>query len=105
MNFNILQLAISKAKQSDCTYKISAIGFNKKGDLVGCAINKKKKCQHGMGLHAEIELIKKYKKRISTIIICRVNNSGDLLPIDPCETCAKICKRLNIKIITISSLM
>jgi hypothetical protein len=26
---------------------------------------------------------------------------GKLLPIDPCDTCKKICEKLNIKIITI----
>jgi cytidine deaminase len=104
MNVNIIKTAINKAKQSTATYKISALGFNKKGDFIVSAINKKKKCAKGMGLHAEIELIKKYRKCISTILICRVNNNGDILPIDPCDTCRKICKRLNIRIITINSL-
>jgi hypothetical protein len=98
---NYTDMAIKKASQSSCTYKISAMGFNKKGDYVGSAINKKKKCGHGLGLHAEIELIKKYNKRISTILICRVNNKGKLLPIDSCVTCKKICEKLNIKLITV----
>ena len=101
---NILEIAVDKALQSNCTYKISAIGFNRKGDYIGSAINKKKKCQKGMGLHAEIELIKKYKKRLSSIIICRVNSKGQLLPIHPCETCQKICDKLNIKVMTIMAL-
>lgn len=96
-----IELAIKKALQSDCTYKVSAIGLNKKGDLVCCYSNRHKFNRYGGGEHAERLLMKNHPKSIKTIIICRVGKGGDILPIDPCPVCAKVAKSLNIKIITI----
>ena len=55
----------------------------------------------GKGLHAEMALMKKYGARIKTIIICRVGNSGNLLPIDPCSACAELAGKLGITIVSI----
>lgn len=100
----ITSYAISKALQSTCVYKISAIGLNRKGDILGSAMNKRNVCRRGMGKHAEIELIKQYGRKIKTIIICRCNNRGEILPIHPCNTCAKIADRMGIKILTVSDI-
>ena len=45
--------------------------------------------------------MKKYGARIKTIIICRVGNSGNLLPIDPCSACAELAGKLGITIVSI----
>lgn len=101
MNQFIVEYARSKALQSACTYKISAIGFNHKGDMIGSAMNKRHVCLPKMGRHAEEELIKRYGRNLKTIVICRVNNQGELLPIDPCSKCSKMANKLNIRIKTI----
>jgi tRNA(Arg) A34 adenosine deaminase TadA len=97
----IMDMAIRKAKQSKCRYKISAIGLNYKGEVVGSAVNKPRfDRQHG-GLHAETNLIRRYGSRLKTIIICRVGDAGDLLAIDPCKNCQKVADKMGIKIVSI----
>ena len=102
MNNRIIRLAIKKARQSSCRYKISALGFNRKGDFIGSAINAKRLPKHGCSLHAEIALIRKYGKRLSVIIICRTNKTGTSnLPIHPCPTCSSMANRYSITIKTV----
>ena len=93
---------IKKAKKSTCTFKISAIGFSKKGNVLGITTNKFKLSKKMGGLHAEEALIKQFTSRLDKIIICRVGKTGDVLPIDPCEKCSKLAKKYNIKIISVS---
>lgn len=101
MNEILLSRAITKAKSSNCRYKIAAIGLNKKGDIVGIKNNTFRLPHKGGGHHAEMRLMKQYRNKIKTIIICRTNNKGELLPIEPCESCSKTAEKLGIKIKTI----
>lgn len=98
---HLVDKAKSKAIKSNCRYKISALGFSRKGDLIGAVTNGHRFEKQGGGLHAETELIKKYGKKLKTILICRVGNRGDLLPISPCNNCKKVADKLNIKIISV----
>ncbi len=100
-NDSIQLLAIKKAKQSSCRFKVSAIGFNRKGDLIGTAVNQHRISKPGCSIHAEIALIKKIGRSLKTIIICKTNKTGGILPIHPCRTCASIALRYNIDIKTI----
>jgi cytidine deaminase len=97
----LLDMAMSKAKQSTCRYKIAAIGINKKGEVIGSSINKPRFDRLYGGLHAEVSLIRQYKRKLKTIVICRVGNSGRLLPIDPCIKCRKLAEKFDIKIASI----
>jgi hypothetical protein len=101
----LVEKLLKKAKQSSVRYKISAIAFDNKGDILGtvtnaynCSWSNPKK---GTGQHAERRLIKRYGKLIKTIMICRVGTSGDILPIDPCPTCQKVANKFGIKIISV----
>lgn len=94
---------VKKACKSACIFKISAIAFDKKGDILGSSVNSKFRLSKGCGIHAEMALMTQYSGRIKTIIICRVGNSGNILPIDPCDNCKKTADRLGIKIISIST--
>ena len=97
------KLASQKAKQSICTYKVSAIGLNKRGEVIGSATNRfrfPEKRDKG-NLHAEIALIHRYGKSLKTIVIGRVGNGGDLLPIHPCENCQAIADEMGIKIFSV----
>lgn len=102
---NLINIALKKAQQSNCTYKISALGFNEKGDYIGAVFNKKSSSNNfnigKNGKHAEIELFKKY--RPSSILILRTNEKGTLLPIHPCKKCKNILDRNRIKIFTINN--
>ena len=101
MNANLIKTAIKKASQSTCTYRISAIGLNKRGDILGSSTNRHGKEGKGKGKHAEIELIKRYGRKIKIIILCRVGGSGDILPIKPCENCQKVIDKMGIKVLTV----
>lgn len=101
----IIKRAKKKAEQSICRYKISALGFNKRGELLYSSINKKRFPGKGRGLHAEMNVMKHSGPGLDIIYICRINESGELLPIDPCNTCLKKAQELNIKIISISDNM
>ena len=96
------EIAIKKATQSISSYKISAIGLSKNGNVIATAINKPRFDRYGGGKHAEMEVLKKGMGKISTIILCRVGAGGDVRPIDPCKRCQKVLDKLKIKVITIS---
>jgi len=96
----IKRRALKKASKSPCKFKIAALGFNSKNELVAVKTNSfGYKTGKGKSLHAEERLFKvAAQKGIVKIIIIRVGNSGNILPIDPCEKCSKIAEKLNITI-------
>lgn len=110
INLNILK---AKAIKSPCTYKVSAIAFDKKGDILGTASNshsrnwnvldKNDSGRSNTGEHAEAQLFDRYGSNIKTILICRVGRSGILRPISPCPTCQKIASKYGAKIISIKN--
>lgn len=96
-------IAIKKAQKSSCRYKISAIGFNRKGDMIASVTNQPRFGKEAGGLHAEARLIRENgTKKIRTILICRTNKKGTILPIKPCERCQKLADAHGIKIISVS---
>ena len=102
-SYFILEKAKNKAIQSPCKYKISALGFNKRGELIGSSFNKPRFYRRGGSEHAEMLLMKNYTKGLATILICRVNSNGKFLPIEPCNMCQTKANELGIKIVTIKS--
>jgi hypothetical protein len=101
LNPSIIKIAKRKALESHCRYKISALGFNRKNDLIDYVKNEHRWEGKGRGSHAEMLLMKRNCTSLKSIIICRVNRKGDFLPIDPCKVCAEKARELNIKIYTI----
>lgn len=107
MTLNVLtsyvpRMANKLRDDKNLTYKICALAFSKKNNLLGIAMNGHRPfpaVRRGMGLHAETELIKKFGRRIDRIYILRVGNDLDPLPIHPCENCAKVAAKYGIKII------
>ena len=108
----IVSLLKEKASKSDCTYKVSAIAFDKKGNVLGHMTNKHStwnvisktgKGRPGTARHSERLLMERYAGVVKTIMIARVGNSGELRPIDPCPACRKVAAKLGVKIISISA--
>lgn len=106
-----LLLLKEKAAHSSCTYKVSAIAYDKKGDILGHIANKHSDwdvvAKTGLGRagtakHAERLLISRYGKNIKSIVICRIGHSGLLRPIDPCKACQKLANKYGIKIYSIA---
>ncbi len=96
-----IDLARKVARKSKTRYKVSAIGFNHKGELLGTAFSSFRFSKYGGGLHAEMALLHRYGSNVKTIMICRVGNTGEILPIDPCRNCKKILDKMGIKIVII----
>ena len=99
--FHFRDRILKKAMQSDCRYKVVALGFNRKGDFIGMSMNKHRLNRYGCSYHAEVELIKKYKGCLKTIIVCKANKQGEITKIDPCDTCSKLADKYGITIKTI----
>ncbi len=102
-NPTIIERLYKKASQSPSQYRIACVALNKKGEVIGYTSNKFRKDQIkpviGSGLHAEAFcLARYYPLGIKTLIIMRIGNGGDILPIDPCEDCKKMAKKLGVKI-------
>lgn len=101
MNQSVIIRAIRKANQSSCHYRISAIGFSKRGDMLCCYTNKPRFSRLGGGLHAEMRVIRSNPK-VKTMLICRIGAGGALLPIHPCKRCSKVLNKLGVKVVTVT---
>lgn len=98
---DLINRSINKGKKlnKDLSHRVLAIGFNSKNDMIGIKTNSfGLSTAKGSGKHAERELIKRYGRKISRIVIIRIGRGGAILPIDPCETCLKVANKLGIKI-------
>jgi Cytidine and deoxycytidylate deaminase zinc-binding region len=101
MSPRLIEIAVKKAKQSSCTYRVSAIGLNKRGEVVYKAFNKSRFMRPGGAIHAEMEVMLKGGPGVHTIVICRVGNNGDILPIHPCSVCKLKAEELGIRIVSV----
>ena len=93
----------NKSAEIIATYKVSAVAYSAKGDVLGYATNNVRDdivpTRRGAGVHAERQLIKKFGRSIKYIVISRFWHDGTLLPISPCENCQKVADKLGIRII------
>lgn len=94
-----------KAKQSSAVYRIAAVAYSRSGNLLGFAVNSVRldlsASKRGSGVHAERQLMKRFGEKIGYILLSRYGNGGDMLPIHPCEICAKLAKVHGVKIISL----
>ena len=97
----LIERAKKKAQQSECRYRISAVGLNKRGEVIGSTTNIKRFMRKGGGIHAEMNLMAKLGPALKTIIICRVGGQGEIRPIHPCSTCKEKADELGIKILSV----
>ena len=106
-NPTIIQRLHKKCCQSPSQYRVACVALNKKGEVLGYTTNKFRKDNIkpliGSGLHAEaISMAKYFPLGLKTLIIMRIGLSGNILPIDPCEDCQKMARKLGV---TIQSVM
>jgi cytidine deaminase len=100
--YELIRRLVRKAMSSKCTQKVSAAGLDEEGKFVACCFNSPFIHRPGGSTHAEQALISRYRKGgLSTIIICRTNNSGWLLPIDPCPQCRQLAEKYNISLLRV----
>lgn len=94
-----------KASTNSSQYHLAAAAFDKKGTLLSISTNSFRRDDIGIrkhsGYHAEMRLVHQHGARLKSIILLRIGNAGDILPIDPCPKCAAVLKKLGVKIIPI----
>lgn len=101
MNNVIKDKLVKTASKSICRFKVSAVAFSKKGNILGWSYCKPYIDKNGGSIHAERELISRYGRSIHTIVIARTNRAGKMLPIDACNVCQKVADKMGIIIKTI----
>lgn len=101
MTAELVEMARKKARSITCHSKVVAIGFDRRGRLLGCSTNYPRFSKYGGGVHAEMHLLKKHGPKVNKIILCRFGNAGDLLPIDVCPACRKVLNNKGIKVFKI----
>lgn len=101
---NLKERLIKKAAQSTGKYRVAAIGLNGRGVAIASSTNTPRFQKKGGGVHAEMKVMKSSPRSLKTIIIARLGATGDLLPIHPCEACARQAEQMSITIRTIEEL-
>jgi len=87
--------------QSQCRYKVAAIGLDHRGRVIGVEHNRQRFPRKGGGLHAELRLMQRCPKSLKTILIVRLGNGGVVRPIAPCNACQTKADELGITIRTV----
>jgi hypothetical protein len=100
----LIDRLVRKAEQSDCRYKVGAMGLNRRGEVVGLATNQHRFARKGGTVHAELHLMRKAGPSLRKIIICRIGTGGRILPIDPCCVCAEKAAENGIEIIPLNQI-
>ena len=101
MNDDLVDFAFRRSKKTICKFKVCAICYDRRGNLLGISYNIPRFNRHGGGIHAEMKALQKWGTSIHRITLLRFGKSGDLLPIDPCINCAKVLNKLKIKVVTL----
>lgn len=97
---------LQSAAQSPSKYNVAAAAYSRKGNLLGISFNTYRcvdsiRDRKGTSRHAEMRLIAKFGRAIHTIYIVRRGSNNARLPICACSVCAKVARKLNIKIVAL----
>lgn len=94
-----------KAANNSSQYHLAAAGFDKKGELLSIETNSFRKndvgIHKGSGYHCEMRLVHRHGQKLRSILLLRIGNAGDILPIDACPKCAAVLNKLGVKIMPI----
>ena len=101
MTRELLKRIRKKALESICKHRVSAIGLNRRGEVLCAYSNKPRFARLGGSVHAEMRVMLDSGPGLKVILVCRVNGRGEFLPIDPCVACASKAKELGAKIVPI----
>lgn len=84
---------------TECRYRVCAVGIDHRGRIISIKVNNPKHVMRGD--HAEERIMRESPRSLRRIVIVRVNSKGEMLPIDPCETCIRIANKLGVTIRTV----
>ena len=95
---DLIKKARKKSKKNPCKYKVAAICYDKRNNLLGIAYNVPRFEHKGGGTHAEMMALQKWGVTIKRMTLIRFGNGGDLLPIEPCKSCKRVLDKLGVKV-------
>lgn len=98
---DIISRAIKKAANSQCRFRIAAIGLDFRGNVIGSSTNAPFLPKKGGGMHAEQLLMMRTPRSLRTIVIARIGLSGVVRPISPCEKCSRMAQKRGVKIVSV----
>lgn len=103
------------ALRSPCSYRVAAAGIDYRGRLIAITTNLRRlthrhsdnSLRHtwSLDLHAEARLLLTTPRTLSTIVIARVNSTGDFLPIHPCNDCERLASKRGVKIVSVEEVV
>lgn len=77
-------------------YRVVAAGIDNRNRIISLATNSPR--LPNRGYHAEERVIFSSPKSLRRILILRVNNRGQMLPIDPCFKCQSLADKRGVTI-------
>lgn len=99
----------AKCAAGPSQYHLSVAAFDKKGDLLGVVSNSFRRDLipplKYSGAHAEMRALHRWGPKIKTMLLMRIGNGGDILPIDCCPKCAAVIRKMGIKVLSIHNRM
>ena len=94
-----------KAASNSSQYHLAAAGFDEKGELLSIETNSFRRDNIGTkkfsGYHCELRLAHRHGQKLHSIVLLRIGNAGDILPIDPCPKCKAVLDKLGVRIMPI----
>src|SRR4051794_17344753 len=90
------QRILRAASRVRLRYRVVAVGFDHRGRIIGLATNRPRLLHRGW--HAEETLIYRSPRSLCRVLIARLNNRGEFLPIDPCEVCSRLAQKRGVRI-------
>lgn len=94
--FTLRARMIRAGLRVDLRYRVVAAGIDHRGRIIGIRTNGPRLVRRGW--HAEERLLHTSPPTLRRILLARVGADGRLLPIEPCEVCAKLARRRGVRI-------
>ena len=95
---DVVEIVRKKALKSICNTRVGAVGISDDGRVILSTFNRPRFYHPGGGTHAEMDIMRRCGKNLKSILICRVNPKGKILPLHPCSVCKAKADELGIKI-------
>jgi len=89
-------------KHTATTHTVVAACENANGTLMHITTNAPRLFKRGGGIHAEVRVLRRAPKSVRTVYIARFGKSGNPLPIEPCESCARLARKLGVRVVSLT---
>jgi len=93
---HLLERIIKAGLRVKLRQRVVCVGIDDRGRIIDITTNQSYMPRRGR--HAEERMIFRNPRSLSTIILARISKLGKLMPIECCDTCAKLIKKRGIKI-------